>query len=124
MDRHDSANDEALRGKMRSYSALNSLHHETHLEMDVLKSENRVKDGVIGDLKARLGKYERNYLKAGTSESVVLGSSKSLLENLCQEMCKLKKKINDMELKDAQQVEVGMTVPASILLPPHSKRYK
>lgn len=110
MDRHDSANggDDALRGKMRSYSTMNSLYHETHLEMDLLKSENRVKDNIIADLKARLGKYERIYLKFGTNEPVVVGPSKSVLESLCKEICKLKQKNSDMELKDAQQVEVRM----------------
>lgn len=107
MDRHDSANggDDALRGKMRSYSTMNSLYHETHLEVDLLKSENRVKDNIIADLKARLGKYERIYLKFGTNEPVVVGPSKSVLESLCKEICKLKQKNSDMELKDAQQVE-------------------
>lgn len=108
MDGHDSANsgEDALRGKMRSYSTLNSLYHETHLEVDLLKSENRVKDNIIADLKARLGNYERILLTFGTNEPVVVGSSKSVLESLCKEICKLKQKNSDMEMKDAQQVEV------------------
>lgn len=110
MDRHESASgdNDTLRGKMRSYSALNSLYHETHLEMDLLKSENRVKDNIIADLKARLSKYERIYLKFGTNEPVVVGPSKSLMESLCKEICKLKQKNSDMELKSAQQVEVSI----------------
>lgn len=99
---------DALRDKMRSYSTLNSLYHETRLEMDLLNKQNRVKDNIIADLKARLGKYERIYMTVGNSESVVVGPSKSLLESLCKEICKQKQKIGDMERKAEQQAEVRM----------------
>ncbi|XP_070839659.1 TNFAIP3-interacting protein 2 isoform X2 [Chaetodon trifascialis] len=96
---------EALKDKMRSYNTLNSLYHETRQEIDLLNKQIYVKDSIIADLKARLGRYERIYMTVGDNESVVIGPSKSLLESLCKEICKLKQKRNDMEFKASRQAE-------------------
>ncbi|XP_036969856.1 TNFAIP3-interacting protein 2 isoform X1 [Acanthopagrus latus] len=94
-----------LKDKVRSYSTLNSLYHETQQEIDLLNKEIYVKDNIIADLKARLGRYERIYMSLGDKESVVIGPSKSLLESLCKEICKLKQKRNDVEFKASRQAE-------------------
>ncbi|XP_031719166.1 TNFAIP3-interacting protein 2 isoform X1 [Anarrhichthys ocellatus] len=91
--------------KLRSCSTLNTLHHETLQEVELLNKQIYVKDNIIADLKARLGRYERIYVAVGDNESVVMGPSKSLLENLCKEICKLKQKRNDMEFKASRQTE-------------------
>lgn len=98
---------DVLKDKVRSYSTLNSLYHETQQEIDLLNKQIYVKDNIIADLKARLGRYERIYMSLGDKESVVIGPSKSLLESLCKEICKLKQKRNDMEFKASRQAEVG-----------------
>ncbi|CAJ1052589.1 TNFAIP3-interacting protein 2 [Xyrichtys novacula] len=94
-----------LKDKTRSYNTLNSLYHETRQEMELLNKQIYVKDNIIADLKARLGRYERIYMNVGDSESLLIGPSKSLLESLCKEICKLKQKRNDLELKASQQEE-------------------
>nr|XP_046274122.1 TNFAIP3-interacting protein 2 isoform X2 [Scatophagus argus] len=91
--------------KKRSYTTLTSLYHETQQEIELLNKQIYVKDNIIADLKARLGKYERIYVTVGDNESVVIGPSKSLLDSLCQEIYKLKQKRNDMELKASRQAE-------------------
>ncbi|XP_074550870.1 TNFAIP3-interacting protein 2 isoform X2 [Halichoeres trimaculatus] len=84
---------------------LNSLYHETRQEMELLNKQLYVKDTIIAELKTRLGRYERTYMNVGDKESVLIGPSKSLLESLCKEICKLKLKRNDLELKASQQEE-------------------
>ncbi|XP_049900351.1 TNFAIP3-interacting protein 2 isoform X3 [Epinephelus moara] len=96
---------DALKDKLRSCSTLNTLYHETRQEIELLNKQIDVKDNIIADLKARLGRYERIYMTVGDNESVVIGPSKSLLESLCKEICKLKQKRNDMELKASRQAE-------------------
>ncbi|TKS68459.1 TNFAIP3-interacting protein 2 A20-binding inhibitor of NF-kappa-B activation 2 [Collichthys lucidus] len=98
-------NTDALKDKIRSYSTLNSMYHETRQEIDLLNKQIYVKDNIIADLKARLGRYERIYMTVGDNESVVIGPSKSLLESLCKEICKLKQKRNDMEFNASRQTE-------------------
>ncbi|XP_042341369.1 TNFAIP3-interacting protein 2 isoform X2 [Plectropomus leopardus] len=95
-----------LKDKLRSCSTLNTLYHETRQEIDLLNKQIYVKDNIIADLKARLGKYERIYMTVGDNESVVIGPSKSLLESLCKEIYKLKQKRNDMEFKTSRQTEI------------------
>lgn len=97
---------DALKDRIRSYSTLNSLYHESRQEMDLLNKQIQVKDNIIADLKARLGRYERIYVNVGSNEPVVLGPSKSLLESLCKEICKLKQKRNDLEFHASRQAEV------------------
>ncbi|XP_068177411.1 TNFAIP3-interacting protein 2 [Antennarius striatus] len=99
------ANSDDLKSKSRSYSTLNSLYHETCQEIELLNKQIIVKDNIIADLKARLGRYERIYMTVGDNEPVVLGPSKSLLESLCKEICKLKQKRNDMEFKASRKAE-------------------
>ncbi|KAM3622998.1 uncharacterized protein V6R79_005816 [Siganus canaliculatus] len=91
--------------KMRSYTTLNSLYHETRQEIDFLNKQMMTKDNIISDLKARLGKFEGLCMAIGDKESVVLGPSKSLVESLCKEICKLKQKRKDVELKASRQAE-------------------
>ncbi|XP_068607200.1 TNFAIP3-interacting protein 2 isoform X2 [Brachionichthys hirsutus] len=92
-------------GKNRSYSTLNSLYHEARQEMELLNKQSFVKDNIIAELKARLGRYERIYLTVGDGEAVAVGPAKSLLESLCKEICKLKQKRNDMEFKTSRRAE-------------------
>ncbi|XP_056227908.1 TNFAIP3-interacting protein 2 isoform X2 [Seriola aureovittata] len=94
-----------VKDKIRSYSTLNTLYHETRQEIDLLNKQINVKDNIIAELKVRLGRYERIYMAVGDKESVVIGPSKSLLESLCKEICKLKQKRNDMEFKASRQEE-------------------
>ena len=89
--------------KMRSYGVLNTLYHETRQEIELLGKQIFVKDNIIADLKARLGKHEMVYVTVGDNESVVNGPSKSLVENLVKEMCKQR---HDLEFKAARQSEV------------------
>ncbi|XP_018558751.1 TNFAIP3-interacting protein 2 isoform X1 [Lates calcarifer] len=100
-----STDNDMLKDKIRSYSTLNTLYHETRQEIDLLNKQIYVKDNIIADLKARLGRYERIYMTVGDNDSVVIGPSKSLLESLCKEICKLKQKRNDMEFKASRQEE-------------------
>lgn len=102
----NSDTDMLLKDKLRSCSTLNTLYHETRQEIELLNKQIYVKDNIIADLKARLGRYERIYMTVGDNESVVIGPSKSLLESLCKEICKLKQKRNDMEFKASRQTEV------------------
>ncbi|XP_028457710.1 TNFAIP3-interacting protein 2 isoform X2 [Perca flavescens] len=99
------SDNDLLKDKLRSCSTLNTLYHETRQEIDLLNKQICVKDNIIADLKARLGRYERIYMNVGDNESVVLGPSKSLLESLCKEICKLKQKRNDVEFKASRQTE-------------------
>lgn len=98
---------DTLKEKIRSFSTLNSLHHETRQEVELLNKQIYVKDNIIADLKARLGRYERIYMTDSNSrEAVVIGPSKSLLESLCKEICKLKQRRDEVEFKASRQVEV------------------
>lgn len=99
------ADNELLKGKLRSYDTLNTLYHETRQEMELLNKQLYVRDNIIADLKSRLARYERIYMTVGDSDSVVIGPSMSLLESLCKEICKLKQKRNEMELKASLQAE-------------------
>ncbi|XP_063740629.1 TNFAIP3-interacting protein 2 isoform X2 [Eleginops maclovinus] len=100
-----SMNSDLRKENMRSCSTLNTLYHETHQEIDLLNKQIYIKDNIIADLKTRLGRYERIYVTVGDNQSVVIGPSKSLLESLCKEICKLKQKRNDMEFKATRQTE-------------------
>ncbi|XP_071361214.1 TNFAIP3-interacting protein 2 isoform X2 [Trachinotus anak] len=100
-----STDNDMLKDKIRSYSTLNTLYHETQQEIDLLKKQIHVKDNIIAELKVRLGRYERIYMTVGEKEPVLIGPSKSLLESLCKEICKLKQKRNDMEFKASRQEE-------------------
>ncbi|XP_034997262.1 TNFAIP3-interacting protein 2 [Hippoglossus stenolepis] len=91
--------------RIRSFSTITSLYHETRQETELLNKQIHVKDNIIADLKARLGRYERLYMSVGDDESVVVGPSKSLLESLCQEICKLKQRGSDAEFKASRQEE-------------------
>ncbi|XP_034390478.1 TNFAIP3-interacting protein 2 isoform X2 [Cyclopterus lumpus] len=91
--------------KLRSCSTLTTLYHETLQELELLNKQVHVKDNIIADLKARLGRYERICMAVGDNESVVVGPSKSLLESLCKEICKLKQKRKDGEFKASRQTE-------------------
>ncbi|XP_076001940.1 TNFAIP3-interacting protein 2 [Genypterus blacodes] len=93
------------REKVRSYSTLNTLYHETRQEMELLNKQVYMKDNVIADLKVRLGRYERTYMTVGDTNPVLVGPSKSLLENLCKEICKVKHKKNEAEFKASRQTE-------------------
>lgn len=101
---------DAPKDKSRSFSTLNTLYHETQQEIELLNKQLNLKDNIIADLKARLGRYENLYLTVGDQESVMIGPSKSLLESLCKEICKLKQRRNDLEFKTSRQEEVDVWV--------------
>ncbi|KAM9857506.1 TNFAIP3-interacting protein 2 isoform 2-T2 [Aulostomus maculatus] len=105
MDNSFNTDDDVLRDKMRSYATLNTLYHETRQEVELLNKQIFLKDNIITDLKARLARYERICLTGGGNESVVVGPSKSLLESLCKEICKLKQKEKETEFKASRQAE-------------------
>lgn len=102
-----SEGDALLRERTRSYGVLNTLYHETRGEMELLNKQLCVKDSIIADLKSRLVRHERMYMTMGDDEPVVIGPSNSLVESLLSEICKLKQKRNDMEVKAARQGEVN-----------------
>ncbi|KAG7264437.1 hypothetical protein CRUP_022299 [Coryphaenoides rupestris] len=92
---------------MRSYNALNTLYHETQQEMATLNARLGTQDNVIGELKAKLVKYERISLSVEGNEAVLVGPSKSLIESLCKEICKLKRRKNELEMKLSRQTDTS-----------------
>ncbi|XP_038162056.1 TNFAIP3-interacting protein 2 [Cyprinodon tularosa] len=100
-----SEGDALLREKTRSFGVMNTLYHETKEEMELLNKQICLKDNIIADLKSRLARHERIYMTVGDDEPVLVGPSNSLVESLLKEMCKMKQKRNDMELKTARQSE-------------------
>ncbi|XP_017270850.1 TNFAIP3-interacting protein 2 [Kryptolebias marmoratus] len=100
-----SAEGDVPREKTRSFGMLNTLYHETRQEIELLGKQVCVKDNIIADLKARLGRHERIYMAVGEDEPVGFGPSNSLVESLLKEMCKLKQRRNDVEFKAARQAE-------------------
>lgn len=97
---------EALRAKLRSCSTLNTFYHETQQEITNLNQVISSKNGIIAELRARLGKYEKSVVLDG-EESYIVGPSKSLIESLCKEICKLKQKCKESEADAAQKVETS-----------------
>lgn len=106
---------EALRAKLRSCSTLNTFYHETQQEIARLNHLVTSKDGIIADLKARLGKYEKTVVIEG-EEPYIVGPSKSLIESLCKEICKLKQKLKESEADTAQILETSKTVSYNTFL--------
>ncbi|KAL2097478.1 hypothetical protein ACEWY4_006685 [Coilia grayii] len=98
---------DALKAKIRSCSVLTTFYHETQREIANLSQQLYSRDNVIADLKARLGKYERTYIHVEGEEPVAIGPSKSLLESLCKEICKLKQKLKESETEGNQQLEAS-----------------
>ncbi|MED6264322.1 hypothetical protein CHARACLAT_013615 [Characodon lateralis] len=109
-----SEGDALLREKTRSYGVLNTLYHETRGEMELLNKQIYLKDNIIADLKTRLAKHERIYMTVGDDEPVVIGPANSLVESLLTEICKLKQKRSDMDLKAARQAEEIQRLNAQI----------
>lgn len=101
---------DALGAKIRSCSILTTFYHETQREIAHLSQQLYSRDSVIADLKARLGKYERTLINVDGEEPVVIGPSKSLLESLCKEICKLKQKLKESEADGTQQLEASKLV--------------
>lgn len=97
---------DVAREKTRSFSVLNTLYHEKRQEIELLHKQINVKDNIIADLKARLGRYERIYMTVGDNEPVLVGPSNSLVESLVKEIIKVKQKRKDTDLKAARQAEV------------------
>lgn len=97
---------DSAREKTRSYSVLNTLYHEKRQEIELLHKQINVKDNIIADLKARLGRYERIYMTVGDNESVLVGPSNSLVESLVKEIVKAKQKRKDADVRAARQAEV------------------
>ncbi|XP_061686237.1 TNFAIP3-interacting protein 2 [Syngnathoides biaculeatus] len=91
--------------KKRSYSTLNTLYHESRQETELLAKQLAMKDNIIAELKASHPGHERLCVAVGDNQSVVVGPSKSLLESLCKEICQLKCKNNETDLKVARQEE-------------------
>lgn len=100
---------EALRAKLRSCSKLNTFYHETQQEIDHLNQLVTSKNGIIADLRSRLGKYEKTVVMEG-EEPYIVGPSKSLIESLCKEICKLKQKLKESETDAAQRQENSKAV--------------
>ncbi|XP_038837690.1 TNFAIP3-interacting protein 2-like isoform X2 [Salvelinus namaycush] len=98
---------DTLKAKIRSCNTLNTFYHETLLEIDTLNKNIYKRDNLIADLKARLGKYENTWINVEGYDHVVIAPSKSLLESLCKEICKLKQKWKDTEMNTAQQAELS-----------------
>ncbi|KAK7166119.1 hypothetical protein R3I93_006024 [Phoxinus phoxinus] len=99
---------EALRAKLRSCSTLNTFNHETQQDIARLNHLVTSKDGIIADLKARLGKYEKTVVIEG-EDPYIVGPSKSLIESLCKEICKLKQKLMESEADTAQRLGTSKT---------------
>ncbi|XP_064783583.1 TNFAIP3-interacting protein 2-like [Oncorhynchus masou masou] len=98
---------DTLKAKIRSCNTLNTFYHETLLEIDTLSKKIYKRDNLIADLKARLGKYENTWINVEGYDHVVIAPSKSLLESLCKEICKLKQKWKDTEMTTAHQAELS-----------------
>ncbi|XP_064201256.1 TNFAIP3-interacting protein 2-like [Anguilla rostrata] len=96
---------ETLKAKLQSYTTLNTFYHETRQEIASLKQQMGVKDNTIADLKSRLGRYEKTAVHLEGEEPLVFGPSKSLFENLCQEIAKHKQRLKDVETQSAQRTE-------------------
>uniref|UniRef100_A0A3Q0S1P9 TNFAIP3 interacting protein 2 n=1 Tax=Amphilophus citrinellus TaxID=61819 RepID=A0A3Q0S1P9_AMPCI len=62
----------SINNRTRSYSFLNTVCHEKQQEIDLLNKQICVKDNIITDLKARLGRHERLYMPVGDKESVLI----------------------------------------------------
>ncbi|XP_043093209.1 TNFAIP3-interacting protein 2 [Puntigrus tetrazona] len=107
MDEIKREND-ALRAKLRGCSTLNTCYHETQQEIVRLNQLVTSKDGIIADLRARLGKYEKTVVMEG-EEPCILGPSKSLIESLCKEICKLKQKLKESEADATQRLQTNKT---------------
>ncbi|XP_052401195.1 TNFAIP3-interacting protein 2 [Carassius gibelio] len=107
MDEIKREND-ALRAKLRSCSTLNTFYHETQQEIARLNQLVTSKDGIIADLKARLGKYDKTVVIEG-EEPYIVGPSKSLIESLCKEICKLKQNLKESDADAAQRLETSKT---------------
>ncbi|XP_062851339.1 TNFAIP3-interacting protein 2 [Trichomycterus rosablanca] len=90
--------------KVRSCSTINTFYHETQQEVLNLKKQIRSKDGIIADLKARLFKYERTCFSEG-EEACLVGPSKSLVESLCRENCRLNQQLKETEVDMSQKLE-------------------
>ncbi|XP_037546220.1 TNFAIP3-interacting protein 2 [Nematolebias whitei] len=94
--------DDVRREKTR---VLNTLYHESRREIELLNKQICVKDNIIADLKARLGRHERIYMAVGEDEPVGFSPSNSLVESLLKEMCKLKQRRDDAEFTAARKAE-------------------
>ncbi len=81
----------------------------TQQEIALLNQLVTSKDGIIADLKARLGKYEKTVVIEG-EEPYIVGPSKSLIESLCKEIYKLKQTLKESEADAAQRLETSKTV--------------
>ncbi|MBN3318413.1 TNIP2 protein, partial [Atractosteus spatula] len=94
----------ALKTKLQSYNTLNTFYHETNQEIAKLSHQMCLKDNIIADLKARLAAYENTTVHMGGEEPLVFGPSKSLFENLCQEIGKLKHQQRETERSADRQL--------------------
>ncbi|XP_033826270.1 TNFAIP3-interacting protein 2 isoform X2 [Periophthalmus magnuspinnatus] len=107
-----SSDHDALTSQQRGDDTLSTLHHETPQAMELMHKQLYVKDNIIADLKARLARYENTYMTVGENEPVLLGPSMSLLESLCNEICKHKQKRSELELKTSRQAQEIQTLRA------------
>ncbi|XP_041079371.1 TNFAIP3-interacting protein 2-like [Polyodon spathula] len=94
-----------LKTKLQSYTTLSTFYQEARLELAKLNHHVRVQDNIIGDLKARLARYENAAVHVGEEGPLVFGPSKSLFENLCKEIGKLKQQQKETEINSEQQLE-------------------
>ncbi|XP_033869988.1 TNFAIP3-interacting protein 2 isoform X1 [Acipenser ruthenus] len=94
-----------LKTKLQSYTTLSTFYQEARLELARMNQQVSVQDNIIADLKARLARYENATVHMGEEGPMVFGPSKSLFENLCKEISKLKQQQKETERSSEQQLE-------------------
>lgn len=88
----------SLKNKLRTLSTFSTFYHEARQQMGELNTQLSTKDNVIEDLKARLARYEATSVQVGGEERLItFGPSKSLVENLIEELAKVKQQLKDSE---------------------------
>ncbi|MGH0159030.1 UNVERIFIED_CONTAM: hypothetical protein FKN15_036422 [Acipenser sinensis] len=94
-----------LKTKLQSYTTLSTFYQEARLELARMNQQVSVQDNIIADLKARLARYENATVHMGEEGPMVFGPSKSLFENLCKEISKLKQQQKETDRSSEQQLE-------------------
>ncbi|XP_028646976.2 TNFAIP3-interacting protein 2 [Erpetoichthys calabaricus] len=98
---------EKLQSKVQSYATVATFYHEARRELAAMAHQSRLKDNVIGELKARLARHESTAVHLGAHDEppLLFGPSQSLLEGLCKEISRLKQQLKDNDRQSEQLVE-------------------